>query len=210
MCPVVVINVRDRYNFPFSENIPSLSRNLGTEKCNCRRLGHAIGQMKANGSTCYNVGAIFDSILSEPCEQKTLIMAEKSPKPLSYFFKKWKQCKDESDKESTTMQVDHEDLNDINDPTKEISAAMAWKLPVAGFWSRKQQHEVQFTWVCLANMRISCDDFSLLWKSHIWTYLFCAVFVILKSTPCLIGKERGKQNIFTSHSRNTNFKLERV
>ena len=30
------------------------------------------------------------------------------------------------------MQVDHEDLNDINDPTKEISAAMAWKLPVAG------------------------------------------------------------------------------
>ena len=75
------------------------------------------------------------------------------------------------------MQVDHEDLNDVNDPTKEISAAMAWKLPVAGLWSRKQQHEVQFMWVCLANMRISCDDFSLLGKSHIWTYLFCAAFV---------------------------------
>ena len=29
------------------------------------------------------------------------------------------------------MQVDHEDLNDINDPTKEISAVMAWKLPMA-------------------------------------------------------------------------------
>ena len=87
MCPVVVINVRDRYNFPFSENFPSLSRNLGTEKCNCHRLGHAVGQMKANGSTCYNVGAIFHSILSEPCEQKTLIMAEKSQKPLSHFFK---------------------------------------------------------------------------------------------------------------------------
>ena len=30
------------------------------------------------------------------------------------------------------MQVDHEDLNNVNDPTKEISAAMAWKLPMAG------------------------------------------------------------------------------
>ena len=48
----------------------------------------------------------------------------------------------------------------------------------------------------LANIpvRISCDDFSLLWKLHVWR-LFCAVFVILKSTPCLISKERGKQNI---------------
>ena len=30
------------------------------------------------------------------------------------------------------MQVAHENLNDVNDPTKEILAAMAEKLPVAG------------------------------------------------------------------------------
>ena len=68
------------------------------------------------------------------------------------------------------------------------------KLLVAGLWSRKQQNEAQFIWVRLANIRISCDNFSLLWKLHVQTYFFCAVFVILKSTPCLIGKERGKQN----------------
>ena len=48
-------------------------------------------------------------------------MAEKSQKPLSYFFKQRKQCEDESDKESTTMQVAHEELNDVNDLTKEIN-----------------------------------------------------------------------------------------
>ena len=48
-------------------------------------------------------------------------MAEKSQKPLSYFFKRRKQCEDESDKESTTMQVAHEELNDVNDLTKEIN-----------------------------------------------------------------------------------------
>ena len=48
-------------------------------------------------------------------------MAEKSQKPLSYFFKRRKQCEDESDKESTTMQVAHEELNDNDDPTKEIN-----------------------------------------------------------------------------------------
>ena len=48
-------------------------------------------------------------------------MAEKSKKPLSYFFKRRKQCKDESDKESTTMQVAHEELNDVDDPTEEIN-----------------------------------------------------------------------------------------
>ena len=58
-------------------------------------------------------------------------MAEKSQKPLSYFFQQRKQCEDESDKEST-MQVAHKYLNDVENPTKEISAAMAWKLPVAG------------------------------------------------------------------------------
>ena len=48
-------------------------------------------------------------------------MAEKSQKPLSYFFKRRKQCEDESDKESTTMQVAHEELSDVDDPTKEIN-----------------------------------------------------------------------------------------
>ena len=52
-------------------------------------------------------------------------MAEKSQKPLSYFFTRRKQCEDESDKESTTMQVAHEELNDVDDPTEEIN-------PVAG------------------------------------------------------------------------------
>ena len=47
-------------------------------------------------------------------------MAEKSQKPLSYFFKRRKHCEDESDKESTTMQVAHEELNDVDDPTEEI------------------------------------------------------------------------------------------
>ena len=48
-------------------------------------------------------------------------MAEKSQRPLSYFFKRRKQCEDESDKESTTMQVAHEELIDVDDPTKEIN-----------------------------------------------------------------------------------------
>ena len=78
-------------------------------------------------STCYNAGAIFDSILSEPCERKTLVMAEKSQNLCLclYFFKWRKQCEDQSGKENTTMQVAHEDLNDVDDPTKEILAAMA-------------------------------------------------------------------------------------
>ena len=49
-------------------------------------------------------------------------MAEKSQKPLPYFFKPRKQCKDKSNKESTTMQIAHEDLNNVEDPTKEIAA----------------------------------------------------------------------------------------
>ena len=48
-------------------------------------------------------------------------MAEKSQKPLSHFFQRRKQCEDESDKESTTMQVAHEELNDVDDPTEEIN-----------------------------------------------------------------------------------------
>ena len=49
-------------------------------------------------------------------------------------------------------------------------------IPMAGLSSRKQQHEVQFTWLCSANIRISCDNFSLLWKSQVWTYFFlCCV-----------------------------------
>ena len=49
-------------------------------------------------------------------------MAEKNKNPLSYFFKRRKQCEDELDKESTTMQVAHEDLNDVEDPTKKLAA----------------------------------------------------------------------------------------
>jgi len=121
----------------------------------------AISQMKANRYT--NVGAIFDSISSELCERKTLVMAENSQKPLPYFFKWRKQWEDESDKESKTTQVAHEDLNDVDDPTKEVAVKakrkfqLRWlkKQPMAGLWSRKQQHEVQFMWVCLANIRIS-------------------------------------------------------
>ena len=47
-------------------------------------------------------------------------MAEKSQKPLLYFFTQRKQCEDESNKESTTMQVAHEELNDVDDPTKKL------------------------------------------------------------------------------------------
>ena len=39
MCLVVVINVIDGYNLPYSENIPSLSCNLRTEQRNRRHLG---------------------------------------------------------------------------------------------------------------------------------------------------------------------------
>ena len=41
-------------------------------------------------------------------------MAEKSQKHLSYF----------SNKESTTTQVAHEDLNDVNDPTKKMPSKL--------------------------------------------------------------------------------------
>ena len=81
---------------------------------------------------------------------------------------------------------------------------------MAGLWSSKQQQGSAVYVSMLANIRISGDDFSLLWKSHVWTFFFWAVFVVLKPTPCLIGKERGIQSMFTSHSGNTNFKLERV
>ena len=74
MCLVVEINVRHGYilyNFPHSENVPSLSRNLHTEQCNlCYR------------SACYNAGTIFDSISSEPWEWKDLVMAENNQKPM--------------------------------------------------------------------------------------------------------------------------------
>ena len=92
MCLVVVINVRDGYNFPYSRKIPSLSRNLYTKQHNPRHLGcilqdHSVCDWsdQSQKSTCYNAGAIFDSILSEPCERKTLVMAGKEPKPLLYF-----------------------------------------------------------------------------------------------------------------------------
>ena len=47
-------------------------------------------------------------------------MAELSQKPLSYFFQQRKQCEDKSDKESKTTKVAHEDLNDVDDPTKKL------------------------------------------------------------------------------------------
>ena len=69
----------------------------------------------------------FDSISSELCEWKTLVMAENSQKPLPYFLKWRKQCKVKSDKESKTTQIAHEDLNDVDDPTKEVDVKAKWK-----------------------------------------------------------------------------------
>ena len=49
-------------------------------------------------------------------------MAEKSQKPLSYmyFLKRRRQWEDECDKESTTTQVAHEDLTDVDDQQKKL------------------------------------------------------------------------------------------
>ena len=49
-------------------------------------------------------------------------MAEKNQKPLSYmyFLKRRKQWEDESDKQSTTTQVAHEDLTDVADQQKKM------------------------------------------------------------------------------------------
>ena len=129
-----------------------------------------MSQTKADRSTRYNAGANFDSFLSKPCERKTLVMAEKSQKPLLYFFTQRKQCEDESNKESTTMQVAHEDLNDVDDPTKEIATKAKRKFqprwlksyPWLDYDQVNNSKEVQFMRLCLANIRISCDDFSLL------------------------------------------------
>ena len=117
-------------------------------------------------------------------------MAEKSQKPLSYFFTRRKQCEDESAKESTTMQVAHEELNDVDDPTKNIAT--------------KAKRKFQPRWL-KSNSWLDYDQENTSKKCSL-----CAVLVILKSSPRLIGKERGIQNMFTSHSGNTNFKLERV
>ena len=92
MCLLVVINVRDGYNFPYSKKIPSLSRNLYTKQRNPRHLGcilqdHSVCDWsdQSQNSTCYNAGTIFDSFLSKPCERKTLVMAEKRQN-LCYIF----------------------------------------------------------------------------------------------------------------------------
>ena len=53
-----------------------------------------------------------------------LIYGRKEPKTFVIFFKQRKQCEDESNKESTTMQVAHEDLNDVNDPTKKMPSKL--------------------------------------------------------------------------------------
>ena len=65
-------------------------------------------------------------------------MAEMSQKPLSYVFKRTKQCKDKSDKESKTLQVAHEDLNDGDDPTKEIAAKAQRKFQLR--WLKSYTH----------------------------------------------------------------------
>ena len=70
MCLVVVINVRDGYNFPFSENIHNRATIWAPNNATAAILDvshkdftvRAIGQMKVNRSTY--AGAIFDSILS--------------------------------------------------------------------------------------------------------------------------------------------------
>ena len=134
-----MINVRDGYNFPYSENIPSLSRKLHAEQRQHNRChlacilqrSHSVCDWsdKANRSPFYNVGAIFDSISNEPCMWMKdafihLSYGWKEPKTFVIFFKQRKQCKDESNKESTTTQVAHEDLNDVNDPTKKMPSKL--------------------------------------------------------------------------------------
>ena len=76
--------------------------------------------MKANRSACHNAGTIPEAILSKPCERKVLVMAEKSQKPLSDMYFLRRQWEDESDKESTTTQVAHEDLTDVDDQQKKL------------------------------------------------------------------------------------------
>ena len=62
--------------------------------------------MKANRNVCYNAGTIFDSISSEP----------------QLWLKRGKnRCHIFSNEESTTMQIAHEELNDVDDPTEEIN-----------------------------------------------------------------------------------------
>ena len=123
------------------------------------------------------------------------------------FFKRRKQCEDKSDKESKTTQVAHEDLNDVDDPTKEIAARAQRKFQL--WWLKSYSwldyHQENNSMKCS-----SCDYVWLTYEYPVTIFLcyesrkfehifFCAAFVILKSTPCL-----------TSHSGNTNFKLERV
>ena len=82
MCLLVVINVRDGYSFPYSENIPPNNATTAIWDVFYKDLTVcAIGQMKANRSTCHSAGAIFRFNLSQPCEWKTLVMAVKSQKP---------------------------------------------------------------------------------------------------------------------------------
>ena len=134
-------------------------------------------------------------------------MAEMSQTPQSYFFKRRKQCEDKSDKESKTKQVAHEDLNGFDDPAKEIAAKAQRKFQLQ--WLKS------YPWLDYGqennSMKCSLRDYVWLTQEYpVMIFLcyesrkfehnfFCAMFVILKSTPCL-----------TSHSGNTNFKLERV
>ena len=114
------------------------------------------------------------------------------------------------------MQAAHEDLNDVDDPTKEIATKAKRKfqprwLKSYSWLDYDQVNNSKKCSLCEYVWLISCERFFFVMKvTPVFEHFFCAVFVILKSTPCLIGKERGIQNMFTSHSGNTNFKLERV
>ena len=59
MCLVVVINVRDCYNFPYSKDIPIPNNATAAilDVFHNDLTVRAVAQMSA----CYNAGAIFDS-----------------------------------------------------------------------------------------------------------------------------------------------------
>ena len=55
MCLVVVINVRDGYIFPYSENIPILRHNLGTENTTVTILDVFYKDLKVSATAFFDV-----------------------------------------------------------------------------------------------------------------------------------------------------------
>ena len=55
MCLLVVINVRNGYIFPYSENIPSLSHNLCTEHATATILDVFYKGLKVHATAFFNV-----------------------------------------------------------------------------------------------------------------------------------------------------------